>query len=193
MVADCFPTSRRGRLIVRARKIGFRAGQVSVTIAAGRNTVPIILSGGDLPQLDTVRIVGDERKTNMRLDDFESRRLNAAATRSITRAEIVKRNPVAAWQMLTSLPSIRIHEEGGQVYALPTRVQQTSLRGDTPCYMKIMIDGLLQQDAVPNLTKLPSPDEIHGIEVFAGPASIPLQYGGTGSGKWCGLIAIWTR
>jgi hypothetical protein len=40
---------------------------------------------------------------------------------------------------------------------------------------------------------LPKPEEIHGIEVFAGPASIPLQYSGIGKDKWCGLIAIWTR
>ena len=33
----------------------------------------------------------------------------------------------------------------------------------------------------------------HGIEVFGGPSTIPLQYGGTGNNKWCGLIAIWTK
>jgi hypothetical protein len=60
-----------------------------------------------------------------------------------------------------------------------------------------MVDGVAlrktdDQGGV-NLQDLPHPDEIHGIEVFAGPSTIPLQYGGTGGGKWCGLIAIWTR
>ena len=66
-----------------------------------------------------------------------------------------------------------------------------------PCYYLVMVDGVPQQPTPPqeyfDLRQLPHPDQIHGVEIFAGPASIPLQYGGTGSGKWCGLIAVWTR
>ena len=43
------------------------------------------------------------------------------------------------------------------------------------------------------MMNLPPPDQIHGIEVFAGPASIPPQYNGAANDKMCGLIAIWTR
>jgi hypothetical protein len=42
-----------------------------------------------------------------------------------------------------------------------------------------------------DLRDLPVPDQIHGVEVFAG--TIPLQYGGVETGKTCGLLAIWTR
>ncbi len=187
------PDAGPGRLVVRAKKIGYRPGQLAATIAAGRNTVPIIMSVVDLPELDTVRIVGDERRATARLDEFETRRLNSAATKSLTRSEIVKRNPVSAWHMLTNVSGLRIVELGGVVRAMPTRVAQVSLLDNRPCYLKVMVDGVLWQDDPPNLTNLPAPDEIHGIEVFAGPASIPLQYGGTGKDKWCGLIAVWTR
>jgi len=203
------PDVEPGRITVRARKIGFKAGQLVVSVAAGRNTVPIIMSSMDLPTLDTVRIVGDERRRNDRLDEFETRRLNAMATRSITRAEIVKRNPVSTWQMLTNVPSVKIAEQGGVVIARTTRADVTSFKYDLPCYMKVMVDGVLlaedsfsvppsgERSGIPqsaaNLAHLPPPDAIHGIEVFAGPASIPLQYGGSGSNKWCGLIAVWTR
>jgi hypothetical protein len=65
------------------------------------------------------------------------------------------------------------------------------------CYFVVMVDGQLMTPSGNNeafdLRQLPRPDEIHGIEVFAGPSSIPVQYGGTGSGKWCGMIAVWTR
>ena len=183
-----------GRIMVRARKIGFKAGQLSLTVAAGRNTVPIIMSSAGLPTLDTVRIVGDERKRNDRLDEFETRRLNASATRSITRADIAKRNPTSAWHMLSNISSIKVEEVGGIVRALPTRVRQVSLiNANRPCFMKVGVDGLVWQDEIPNLANLPPADAIHGIELFAGPASIPLQYGGTGTDKWCGLIMVWTR
>jgi len=183
-----------GKLTVRARKIGYLPGQISATIAAGRNTVPIILSNMALPSLDTVRIIGDERKRNDRLDEFETRRLNAAATRSITRAEIERRNPTSAWHMLSNISSIKVEEVGGIVRALPTRVQQVSLiNPNRPCFMKVGVDGVVWPDDPPNLANLPPANAIYGIEVFAGPSSIPLQYGGTGSDKWCGLIMVWTR
>ena len=69
--------------------------------------------------------------------------------------------------------------------------------GGQPCYLLVMVDGLVK-NGVPgrpafDLNQLPRPDEIHGVEVFAGAAMIPLQYSGMGDGKWCGMIAVWTR
>jgi hypothetical protein len=60
-----------------------------------------------------------------------------------------------------------------------------------------MVDGLIKNPTPGHggfdLRDLPRPEDIHGIEVFAGSASIPLQYTGTGTNQWCGLIAFWTR
>jgi hypothetical protein len=192
-----------GRLSVRARKVGYAPGIVLAAVAAGRNTVPVILSSNRAPELDTVRIVGDQRRRVDRFDEFESRRLNGAATKSITRDEIVQRNPVDAWQMLTNTSSVKVAQLGGMVIARSMRVENARLKSDKPCYMRAMVDGaLLPEDLdvdgggknfATNLASLPAPDMIHGIEVFAGPASIPVQYGGSGANKWCGLIAVWTR
>ena len=163
--------------------------------------VPVVASDTAVA-LDSVRVVGEGASRSARLFDFEKRRLDAAATRSITRAEIEKRNPVDAWQMLTNVPSVKIAQQGSLVIARSMRVETVSLlKANTVCYMRLMIDGMLmpensRDDAgtpATDLSRMPRPNEIHGIEVFAGPASIPLQYGGTGSGKWCGMIAIWTR
>jgi TonB-dependent Receptor Plug Domain len=59
--------------------------------------------------------------------------------------------------------------------------------------MNVMVDGVMMatpMDGPFDVAKLPPPDEIHGIEVFAGGAPVPVQYGGAGNNKWCGLIAI---
>ena len=89
---------------------------------------------------------------------------------------------------------MKVEEIGGIVRAIPTRAYQTSLINPSrPCFMRVGIDGVVWPDSIPNLANLPPPDAIRGIEVFAGPASIPLQYGGTGTDKWCGLIMVWTR
>ena len=60
-----------------------------------------------------------------------------------------------------------------------------------------MVDGLfltpLPGEEAVDLRRLPKPSEIRGIEFFAGPAMIPVQYSGVGRDKWCGLIAVWTK
>jgi hypothetical protein len=192
------PDVTPGRITVRVRKIGFKQGQVAAGIEAGRNTVPIVMSEIALPTLDTVRIVGDRRVVGLRrLDDFETRRLNHQATASFTREDILKRNPASLWQMLTGVPSINVVDLDTTVIAISTRTMVTSFQNPTSCPMAIMIDGIIKShepsQAGFDLRFLPAPEEIHGIEVFAGASSIPVQYGGTGDGKWCGMIAFWTR
>ena len=193
LVPDIAP----GLVTVRARHIGFTPGVVAVTVAEGRNTVPIILSSAAAPMLDPVRVVGDQ-VVRSRLDEFEIRRLNHQATASFTRADILRRNPADAWQMLTSVPSILIADNDTMVVARSVRGATKGLLDISPCYVQVMVDGVIKitlggQKGY-DLRDLPRPDEIHGIEVFAGPASIPLQYGGLGGAeKWCGLIAVWTR
>jgi hypothetical protein len=193
LVPDIAP----GLLVVRAKHVGFKQGQLAVTVEPGRNTIPIVLSTVSMPTLDTVRVVGDQALHGMRRnDEFDTRWLNHSATASFTRDDIHKRNPVDVWQMLTAVPSIRIVDSAG-VTAESTRSNKTHPDGTvSKCYLKVMVDGMTMNsgsDEAFDLRLLPKPDEIHGVEVFAGAASIPLQYGGTGADKWCGLIAVWTR
>ncbi|MEO7998405.1 MAG: hypothetical protein ABI852_13225, partial [Gemmatimonadaceae bacterium] len=63
--------------------------------------------------------------------------------------------------------------------------------GLVDCPMRVMIDGVM----MPELTDIDQvdPKAAYGIEVFNGPAAIPLQMQGMRKEQWCGLIAIWTR
>lgn len=189
------PNVAPGVITVRARRMGYMEGLVTATVLQGRNTIPIIMGAARSPVLDTVRIVGD-RVITARHTDFEERRLSKAATASFTHDDIAKRNPVDVWQMLQAIPSVRISDEKGAKVATSTR---TLVAGESakPCYLMVAIDGTprLKSPADPafDLRTLPPPDQIYGLEIFAGAASIPLQFAGAGDGKWCGLISIWTR
>jgi hypothetical protein len=192
------PDIAPGRLTVRARKIGYQPGQLVVSAEPGRNTLPIILDPAAPPVLDTVRIVGDRRVIGFnRHDEFDTRRLNHAASASFSREDIRKRNPVDIWQLLTTIPSIRVVDSG------TVTVESTRSWRPTPgftmekCYLLILVDGMAMtptpgQKAF-DLRLLPKPDEIFGVEVFAGPSNIPPQYLRFGDGTWCGAIAVWTR
>jgi hypothetical protein len=127
---------------------------------------------------------------------------------------------VDIWTMLAGIPSINIVNRDNLVIAVSTRSRATTLAmqptgrgsggrgftydstqsaalGTKPCYLLILVDGIVMNpnpDAEAyDLRQLPRPAEIHGVEVFAGAASIPPQYGGAGANKWCGMIAVWTR
>jgi hypothetical protein len=192
------PDVTPGVLTLRARRIGFKQGELAVRVESGRNTIPILLSTADLPTLDTVRVVGNNRLVGIRRnDEFETRRQLHQSTVSFTEEDIRKRNVVDAWQMLTNVPSVRVVDSGKvTVESTRSNVMNPDM-SQSKCYMQVMVDGMLMRplpgDTGLDLRMLPKPNEIHGMEVFAGPASIPVQYGGTGSNKWCGLIAIWTK
>jgi len=184
-----------GPMTVRARRLGYQPGQVEVSIEPGRNEITVVLSELGPPELDTVRVVASARAA-ARFQGFEERRAKRIATVSITRADIVRRNPADTWQMLTNVPSLRIVDMDTVVLAASPRAVLSSLKNDV-CYVAVAVDGVVKNptpsSAGFDMRDLPRPDEIYGIEFFAGPASIPLQYNGQAKGTWCGLIAIWTR
>jgi outer membrane cobalamin receptor len=142
--------------------------------------------------------MGDKRGI-ARHDEFETRRLNHQATASFNRDDIEKVNPVETYQMLSRVPSVKFmpYGQNGGLFPVSNRGMKVNMNGAMPCFMTVMIDGVTMPGSPPDsafdITHLPPPEDIHGIEVFAGGAMIPLQYGGAANDKMCGLIAIWTR
>lgn len=188
-----------GELSVVTRHIGYAPGKITANVGPGRNTVPIILSENAAPTLDTVRVVAGQRLYGIqRNDEFEQRRAMKLATVSYDRADIVKRNPTDISDMLLGVPSLQLRasDKYGGLVAMSSRSMDITPSGEIRnCYVTVMVDGVVKnpQGEPFDLRLLPPPGDIHGVEVFAGGASIPLQYGGVGKDKWCGLIAVWTR
>jgi hypothetical protein len=203
------PSLQPGRAKVNSLAIGYRPGELFVPLDVGRNTVPLILDAVKIPTLATVRVIGD-RPMLARHQEFETRRAQHLATASITADDIEKRNPIDTWQMLTNVPSMRVTQGAGMagVYAMSNREQPVVKRLDgqgggasVPCWYRVMIDNVMLPDPQPDLSNvLPNPHEVHGIEVFAGLATIPVQYQqhvtdaqGNSRSNTCGLIVVWTK
>lgn len=143
----------------------------------------------------------EHREHNPRIDrhfEFEERLRMHAANAAFTKEEIDKRGPVDVWQTLTNVPGVLV-VDSGMVTAESTRGKKVTPDLQlVPCYFMILVDGLEMKptrpsDAAYDLRLLPKPNEVHGMEVFDGPAIIPVQYSGAGDNKWCGMIMIWTR
>ena len=145
------------------------------------------------PWLDTVRVEA-VAPVVPRLAGFERRRLLRDGSAFITREEIVKRNPVRTSEMLMNIPGIKMADSNGVMFPISTRGRKPALRSARvlqPCVLRIGMDGKVFPDNF-EIDQV-VPNDIHGIEVFAGPATIPLEYGLTRTDSWCGLIMIWTR
>jgi hypothetical protein len=199
------PALEPGAARIRTRRIGYRSGEVLVALDAGRNTLPLVLDEAKPPVLAAVRIIGD-REILPRHQEFETRRLLRQTTASITAEDIEKRNPADTWQMLTTVSAMKVIPYASGVFAMSNRGQRAVQRKGAfgqilvPCWYRLMIDGVALPDSMPDLGRLPTPSQIHGIEVFGGPATIPPQYNSTIGGSQgdngtntCGLIAVWTK
>lgn len=189
------PDIAPGMVSVRARRLGYMEGFVTVSVSPGRNTIPIIMSNVSAPAMDTIRVVGD-RIVKGRNSGFEERKLRRQANAVFSREDILKRNPVSLWEMLQGVQSVRVDDFSGARYAYSTRSNYMDEKG-SPCFLRVAVDGLVQLAGLDHvgfdLNQLPPPSEIHGIEVFAGAATLPIEFAGIGDGKGCGLIAIWTK
>lgn len=184
-----------GQYIVLAHRLGYEplSSRVQLTEA---DTERVSFSLERITTtLDTVVVAA--KGVPSRLDEFETRYRNHLASSAFNRDDIVKVNPIDTWQMLSRVPSLKFVQAGNALVAVSSRGMKINPKTMTavPCVMSVMVDGVMMGSTPSgggyDITRLPPPDAIHGIEVFAGTSSIPLQYGG--SSKMCGLIAIWTR
>ncbi len=56
-----------------------------------------------------------------------------------------------------------------------------------PCAAAIYVDGLFQRKVLPRMATL----DVEALEIYRGPAQVPVQYGGADAA--CGVVVIWTR
>jgi len=184
-----------GAMRVEARMPGYHLAVGVVDVAPGRTPAQVLLERIQGSLLDAVRIEAEGDET-ARYGAFEARRRAGAATASITRDEILQRGVIDAWQMLRNVSAVDLIVGPEGVLPLSRRVQSIDLRSpnNIPCYMRLAIDGVLIPEAPVNLAhRMPPVSEIHGIEVFGGPATIPSEYAGDQRNMVCGLIVVWTR
>jgi hypothetical protein len=166
-----------GRYQILARRVGSEPVLMQVEIAPGETLRPAVTLVPVVTTLAGVRVTGS--RASSRLVDFERRRL-AGEGQFLTAAEMEKRPAVAVEDYLQRMKGIRIQNGS----ALNRRFVITQ-----PCAMNFYVDNIPRGTSIDDL---PSPKEIAGIEVYLGPASMPVQFKRP-TGVSCGIIMIWTK
>jgi hypothetical protein len=174
-----------GQYIVLVRRLGFTPATTIVQLMARDTLRPSFMLERSVSSLDTVKVTG--RFISPKLKEFEDRR-KLGEGQFMTAAQIEQRNPIDARDLLRTFLGIEITK--GEVFN--RRVNAAYGK----CPLSIYVDGIRLYKAALD-RDLPSPKDFAGVEVYTGPATIPLQYkslGGSDTGKdFCGVILFWTK
>lgn len=197
-----------GQYLIIVRRMGYHPASEIVEVPAN-DTLRSAYALTRAPQgLDTVHVVTERR--SFRMMEFEDRR-KLGEGQFLTQKQIDKHNSVDVSDLLRFFfMGLKIKEGAGGVGSGgQTQEYVTSSRGwggvttlgnpndpksqvivPTDCYMQIIVDDVIMPTPL-DLALLPSPREVAGIELYTGPATLPVRYNGLDAR--CGLIMIWTR
>jgi hypothetical protein len=160
------------------RRIGFEPALSNIQVPGADTVRMSILLERASTRLDTVTITG--RHISWKADEFLARR-KFGEGQFITQEEIEKRNTPWVSGLLETLAGVNV---------VPTRSSHVAINRRAGCAFQVMLDGMPTDN---DLDALPSPKMLLGIEVYLGPATMPLQFKRPGGKPSCGVIMIWTR
>ncbi len=134
--------------------------------------------------LPEVVVEGQETRPAAKMQDFFSRKAAGHGGYFITRKDIEERQPRVLSDMMRRVPGLRVDCDFGSCQVTSFN-EARRIAGDCP--IQYFLDGVPFSGDVDQLT----PDQVEGIEIYRGSASIPPQFN-TGT-SMCGVIAVWSR
>lgn len=178
---------------ISVRRLGYRPTRILARLAELEEKVTVFLD--QQPDLLSAVEVRERAPSVTRLADFESRLRSRSASAVVTRQQIDQRNPIRLSQMLRGISGLRLADSLGSLVAISNRGMKSVPSPEgiawVPCVLRVVLDGIILP-AGADIDQV-VPQDVHGVEVFFGAASIPSSLGGLRTDSWCGLIAIWTR
>jgi len=172
-----------GTMWLRVRRIGYRPESLLVTVVSGQSIEPTVVMKQIAQSMAAVKVVG-RRDLIGPMAGFYKRLQMGGGGRFFTQADIAKRQPAKMTDLLRSVPGIRIESRGFD--------NKVRIRGSR-CSPLIWLDG---QGLFAGEFDLDSVDpySFEGIEIYSGPASVPVEFQGNQRvSSSCGTVVLWSR
>ena len=171
-----------GALWLRVRRIGYRPESLLVTVVAGQTVEPMVVMTPIAQRVAEVRVIGRRDLTGPMAGFYK--RQQQGSGRFFTQAEIVKIQPSKMTDLMRTVPGVRIETRGFD--------NKVRMRGSR-CSPLVFLDGLGLFAAEFDLDAV-DPYTFEGIEVYSGPASVPIEFqGNQRQSSSCGTIVLWSR
>jgi hypothetical protein len=170
---------------VDVRRLGFAPSALTVTLRPGRIDSLVVTLNAVATALPGV-VVEDEAMTRSKqlLAGFWERRSRGFGS-FVTREEIAQRNTSHFVDLVRRINSTSIVNLNGRQTIRFKRSQNSR-----DCPPQYWLDGMRIESATPDEF---NPEDIEAIEVYAGLATIPVQFAPKFNAYTCGAIVIWTR
>ena len=179
---------RVGRVALVLRRLGYLPGSLVVDVVSG-DTARVTLAMTVAPQtLETVAVRDTITSLSPFLSGFDRRvRTHAGSASYITRQEIDRMHASRPTDLLRRTTSLIVEDSAGAVIVLARRMGARSMQ---KCPMQFVVDGEARYTF--NFNELAAED-IHGIEIYPGPATVPAEFASMLGSARCGAIIVWTR
>lgn len=174
---------RPGPVVVKARRLGFRADSANGTVSDSVVIVALRLAPV-AATLKPVVIRTNRVEFKGRLAGYYERLERRNSGYFITRAQIDRENPRNLTQLLQRAPGMTpFRGRGG--------LSSVRMRGRN-CWPLVWLDGTLMPSADVDLDGI-APSTLHGIELYLGSTTAPLRYQAPRDLSSCGTILLWSR
>jgi TonB family protein len=169
---------------LHVRRLGYRAALVAITIERGA-TASVTVMLARLPrELDPVLVEAGRQPAVRYLQGFYERRSKGHGY-FVTRDQIASHPWSAMTDVLRSLvPGVRIAS---------SRMARNAVRlRGSRCAPLVWLDGAPAMAGEFDLDVL-RPETVSGIEIYPGPATVPVEFRSTRGLETCGVIVVWSR
>ena len=178
-----------GHYLVIVKRVGYRPTSAVVNVPAS-DTLRLAYTLEPIP-VELAPVVVAERPFSLRMADFIARR-KAGFGEFMTQEEIEAKNSVYSTELFRRFTSVNVSPSRTSAltewYALSRREGANPSLG--ACPLAVFLDNIPLPTPF-NLDLLPPPKDLGGIEVYAGPSTVPPQY--SGPDRSCGVILVWTK
>jgi TonB family protein len=169
---------------LHVRRLGYRAASIPVAVERG-GTASITVTLARLPrELDPVLVEASRQPAVRYLQGFYERRSKGHGY-FVTRDQISTRQWSDMTDVLRSLvPAVHISS---------SRMARNAVRlRGSRCAPLVWLDGAPAMAGEFDLDVI-SPETVSGIEIYPGPATVPVEFRSTRGLEACGVIVVWSR
>jgi carboxypeptidase family protein/TonB-dependent receptor-like protein len=168
-----------GTFSVEARMLGYEPGRVAVDLSPQTPATVDFAFKDRVQQLSRVTIMGKPSRTASDIVGFLDRARNGMG-HYITASDNMLKNAIDVTDALRATPGVQVVPGSGFGHVI-------LMRGG--CVPVVYVDGMQMQDGYSTLDDIVPPQQVAGMEIYAGLGEAPVQYQSNG----CGVLLVWTK
>lgn len=173
-----------GQVEVIVRRLGFSPAKIALDLGVGeRRDIRVLLSPVAM-LMDSVAVTATAPEKEIAWAGFETRRSRGFGT-FIVREDIEKKRPRVTTDLFRTVSGVKLMRVDGVLTIVSNRL------GVLECPLRLFVDGADHPLYGTSIDAAVQIVDIGAIEVYAGGATVPPQFGGRES--TCGAIVVWTR